>query len=78
MLRYTRYNAFGEPDENIGIGVKSKKYDEGLIVYSLDDITVEIYLTHLIQKTNYNLCYLLVQVFLFILMMITFCHTRGV
>lgn len=36
-----RYNAFGEPDENIGIGVKSKKYDEGLIVYSLDDITVE-------------------------------------
>lgn len=36
-----RNNAFGEPEDSMGIGVKSKKYDEGLIVYSLDDITVE-------------------------------------
>lgn len=36
-----RYNAFGEPIEETSIGVRSKKYDEGLIVYSLDDIAVE-------------------------------------
>ena len=36
-----RYNAFGEPVKGIQIGVKSKKFDEGLIVYSVDDITVE-------------------------------------
>ena len=41
LVTVPRYNAFGEPVNEIQIGVKSKKYDEGLIVYSLDDITVE-------------------------------------
>lgn len=36
-----RYNAFGELLGSFGIGLKSKKYDEGLIIYTIDDITVE-------------------------------------
>ncbi len=36
-----RYNAFGELINAFGIGLKSKKYDEGLIIYTIDDITVE-------------------------------------
>ena len=35
-----KFNAFGEPDGHY-VGLKSKKYDEGLVVYSFDDITVE-------------------------------------
>lgn len=37
-----KYNGFGEIVKDCTVfGVKSKKYDDGLIVYSMDDITVE-------------------------------------
>lgn len=41
FVKVPRYNAFGELENGIGIGVKSLKYDEGLIIYSFDEITVE-------------------------------------
>lgn len=41
------YNSFGDRKTWDRVGVKSKKYEEGLIVYSLDDIVAEFqYMDH--------------------------------
>ena len=42
-VKQHQYNGFGEVEPNmIWYGVRSKKYDEGLVVYDVDRITVEL------------------------------------
>ena len=52
------HNSFGEPDNQmIGFGLKSKAYDDGLILYDVTGVNVELMLAD--SPTDYDLASLL-------------------